>query len=154
LTNTVELIVVGKLKDISLEKIENSYLKRFINFKINIHELKNKASKKEEANLVKKKIEILSKDSRVEIFPLSENGKQYSSVNFSKWLFDDLFKNNTKPIFIIGGAYGIDDCLLSNSTKVISLSDLTMPHKLARIFFIEQLYRAWTLDQGHPYHND
>lgn len=55
---------------------------------------------------------------------------------------------------LIGGADGLDDSLLRNADETLRLSDLTLPHALARVLLAEALYRAWTLLQGHPYHRE
>lgn len=153
MSKTVHLIVVGKLKDKHLEAIEANYLQRIRSPELKIHEVKAKAeSKSLEANEVIKKIQDLSKDSPCNIIALSEFGKEYDSVEFSKKIFN-LVEQNNKLIFIIAGAEGFSQELLSMAQDKISLSKMTFPHKIARILFIEQFYRAITIKNNHPYHN-
>jgi len=57
-------------------------------------------------------------------------------------------------LFVIGGAYGLDDEIKSQANLVISLSKMTFPHLLARIVLIEQIYRAYLINNNHPYHKD
>ena len=56
--------------------------------------------------------------------------------------------------FLVGGADGLDESCRERADRVWSLSPLTLPHALVRVVLAEQLYRAWTLNQGHPYHRD
>lgn len=78
---------------------------------------------------------------------LHPNGKKVDSYEFSKLLND---KISVK--FFIGGAYGFDDDFLQRSDSVISLSDLTMSHKIAKVVLLEQIYRGFSILNNHPYH--
>lgn len=140
----MKLITVGKLKDKHLEAIENQYLKRIRNPKIELIELKANAENKEaEADAILKKIE--SKDF---VVTLTEQGEQLDSIAFSQWL-----SRTQNLVLVICGAEGPGSALLKRSDKQLSLSQLTFPHKLARIVLVEQIYRAQTIRDGHPYHN-
>jgi 23S rRNA (pseudouridine1915-N3)-methyltransferase len=127
---------VGKLKSSALKDIESSYLKRSIDFKIHIVEVKTEA-------------EVLLKVQRP-YFLLEEKGILMDTPKFSKWLYRQL---EYSPItFCLGGAHGHHEGLKAKSSGSLSLSSLTFPHQLARILLVEQLYRAYTLKIGHPYH--
>lgn len=144
------LICVGKLKDASLEAIENDYFKRLNNPPLQIHELKASAENKEaEGEVILKKLKDLGDTHRV---AMTEWGKRYTSVDFANWT-EKLLERPAKTVFIIAGAEGFSDAVLSSCQERLSLSELTFPHKLARILLVEQLYRAQTLRTGHPYHN-
>lgn len=78
---------------------------------------------------------------------LDERGEQMSSEEFSK-----LLENHAKISFFIGGAYGFSDEFRSRMDKVLSLSKLTMAHKIARLVLFEQIYRALSISANHPYH--
>ena len=147
---SVYLLTVGKLKDKNLEAIEYSYIKRINNPKLKIVEVKSSAENKEaEAKEILKKIYSLS--SNPFVITLTEFGKELDSYKFSKWFFNTL--ENKDIFFVICGAEGPDKILLDKTDYKLSLSQMTMPHKLARIIFIEQIYRAITIEQNHPYHN-
>lgn len=150
----VHLITVGKLKDDRLESIEKDYLKRFdlIDFKISeVRPLKE--NKNLESSEVLKKIGDVSKDRPSFIILLAEKGKSFkSSVEFANWFGNLLETRSEKIIFVIGGAAGHGEDLIKKADQGISLSPLTFPHKLARVLFIEQLYRAQSINKGHPYH--
>lgn len=146
----LHLIVVGKLKDAHLEAIETDYLKRISNPSLIIHELKASAENKQaEGEAILKKMKELGSS---HLIVMTEWGKKRTSVDFAEWT-KDLIEIQARPIFVIGGAEGFSEEVLSSAKERISLSDLTFPHKLARILLVEQLYRAQTIRMGHPYHN-
>lgn len=147
------LICVGKLKDTQLEKIEADYLKRITLPNLTIHEVRAHAENKiMEGEAVTKKIREIEKDGIAYKIAMTEWGKTYNSIEFAHNT-SKLLEVKSKIIFIIAGAEGFADQLLSICNERISLSSLTFPHKIARILLVEQLYRAQTIREGHPYHN-
>lgn len=76
-------------------------------------------------------------------------GEKISSHEFARFL---QHSNSGKINFIIGGAFGLDQSIIDKAHKVISLSDMTLPHKLAKIILLEQIYRAQSIIDNHPYH--
>lgn len=149
----IHLVVVGKLKDAHLEAIENDYLKRINNPELLIHEVKASAENKEaEGEALLKKIREISQGNLGHIVAMSEWGKKFTSVGFAEWT-QQLFDKSGKVVFVIAGAEGFSEEFLKHIQEKISLSDLTFPHKLARILLVEQLYRAQTIRNKHPYHN-
>lgn len=147
------LIVVGKLKDKNLEDIEASYLERLNLCPLKIHEVKNNAeNKEEEGQNVLKKIDEIAPTGAY-IIALHEQGREFDSFGFSEWLFKHIEYNSSKLIFVIAGANGHHENVLKRTSEKLSLSRLTFPHKIARILFVEQFYRAYTIKSKHPYHN-
>lgn len=148
----VHLITVGALKDSNLETLENDYIKRISTFKFSIHELKSYSEDlSKEAKEVLKKLSDIGKNNSRKIILLQEKGKQFDSPTFAHWL-NDLHTKHDTLIFIIGGAAGHGEEVLNLPHQSLSLSLLTYPHKIARLLLIEQLYRAETIQKGHPYH--
>ena len=146
----IHLIVVGKLKDAHLEAVEADYLKRITNPDLIIHEVRASAENKEaEAEAILKKVKDLG---GTHLMAMTEWGKRYTSTAFAEWT-RALFERPGKVIFLIAGAEGFSEEVLKNCQERLSLSELTFPHKLARILLVEQLYRAQTIRSGHPYHN-
>ena len=137
----LHLIVVGKLNDKNIEALERDYFKRLTTPKLAIHEVKAHSEDLEkEAKEVSSKLDELSRDENPFIVLLAEYGKQFESVAFSKWLYQ---KNETQRIvFIIGGASGHGQAIVNRAHFKLSLSELTYPHKLARLLLVEQIYRA------------
>ncbi|VAW72151.1 23S rRNA (pseudouridine(1915)-N(3))-methyltransferase [hydrothermal vent metagenome] len=85
------------------------------------------------------------------VVALDEHGKQLSTQQFSQNL--EQWQLNTRHLaFLIGGADGLAEQCLQAAHQKISLSALTFPHTMVRIILAEQLYRGWTIIQGHPYH--
>ena len=153
----IKLIVVGKTKSKELNSLIENYIKR-INFfnKFKIIEVNSSKTKKNNANEIKKIEEenILKKIEHNDIlFLLDEKGKNYDSREFARFL-KIKFHENKKIVFAIGGAFGFSENLYSKSAGLISLSKMTFSHQIIRLFFSEQLYRAFTILNNHPYHND
>lgn len=153
MAKALNLIVVGKLKDSHLEAIENDYLKRINNPELIIHEVKASAENKEaEGEAILKKVRDISQGGSTHLIAMTEWGKRSTSVAFAEWT-KGLIERPAKIFFLIAGAEGFSDEVLKSCQERISLSELTFPHKLARILLVEQLYRAQTIRSGHPYHN-
>ncbi len=149
----IVLVTVGKLKDKELEKIENDYAKRIKNPKLKIIESKAYSENKSlEGAEVMKRIRDYAGTADPYIVTMEERGELYDSPKFSKWLFRILENKAEKVFFVIGGAAGHGDEVLQAKKEMLSLSPMTYPHKLARIILVEQLYRAVTIKEGHPYH--
>lgn len=146
------LLCVGKLKEQGHLQLEADYLKR-LNPKLRLIETRAQDDQKElEAQELLKKIkEVEEKSGRALVVLLSERGKLRSTLEFHQWLEDILLPQGSL-IFIIGGSAGHGESIIERADQELSLSPLTFPHKLARLLLIEQLYRAQTLRQGHPYH--
>ncbi len=148
---TVHLIVVGKNKEKAYLQLEEDYLKRLKSFNLKIHEVKSHEEKLElEADEVLKKLSTLKKGGTLPFFLLTERGKAYDSKKFSEFL-DKTFSHQGDFALIIGGASGHGPELYEKTHGELSLSQLTFPHKMARLILIEQIYRAETIIQGHPY---
>ncbi len=83
---------------------------------------------------------------------LDERGKLLDSPTLSRQI-EQVFPTSKTPVFIIGGAYGVDDSLASRANLILSLSPLVFPHQLVRLILTQQLYRAQEIAAGHPYHH-
>lgn len=146
------LLVVGKLKDPHLEALEADYLKRIVNPSLQVHEVKASAENKEaEGEALLKKIKELAPGG-AHVIAMSEWGKKMTSIQFADWS-EGLIQRPQRVFFVIAGAEGFSESFLKTIQEKISLSDLTFPHKLARLLLVEQIYRAQTIRNKHPYHN-
>ena len=85
---------------------------------------------------------------------LDEKGKIYNSKSFSKKIENFLLHSQKRLIFIVGGAFGFNDKLKTRANEMLSLSNMTFSHQIIRLFFLEQLYRSFTIINNHPYHNE
>jgi len=102
---------------------------------------------------VKKEGELLLKriSSKDTLIVMDENGKTLSTKDFSDWL-DEWMLNSTNPILAIGGPDGLSNAVHQRANKHLSLSKMTLPHALVPVILAEQIYRAWTILDGKPYH--
>lgn len=154
----ITLICIGKTDDSYLidgiEKYVNR-LKFYIDFKIVVIPdiKKNKGmsfdqQKKKEGELILKN--IASND---QVILLDEQGKDYTSVQFSTFLEKKMIGSVQQLVFIIGGPYGFDESVYQRANGKLSLSKMTFSHQMIRLFFVEQLYRAFTILKKEPYHH-
>lgn len=147
----INIISIGKL-DKTYSSLADEYRKR-LNAKLKEFELtySRKLSadviKSFEAGLIQDKIPTTSF-----VIALDERGQDYTSQDFSKII--EKQQAQGRPItFLIGGAFGLDPILREEKAdKIIRLSKMTLPHQLAKLMLLEQLYRAETINSGHPYH--
>lgn len=148
------LICIGKLKDDGLQKLEQDYLKRLRQYSLTIHEVKaNAENPTTESADVLKTIEKMGPKNKVHLILLDEKGKSLTSTEFAQYLQHHQREQRGKVIFCIGGAQGHGQTIRESASESITLSPMTFPHRLARLIFVEQFYRAYTLNTGHPYHN-
>ncbi len=155
----INLICIGKTDDKEIISLISYYLPRIPkhwNFELlEIPDVKNARNlnpdqlKKEEAKLFQNQI-----DSSDLVILLDEKGKQFTSREFAGkidfWLGNSVKKVN----ILIGGAYGFSEEIYQRANEKVSLSKMTFTHQMIRLFFVEQIYRAATILQGKPYHND
>ena len=152
----IKLLYIGKNKNNNIETLIENYedkIKHFINFKIQCLKTKNKSSQK--LSIIKFDSEIIFKNLKKEdiIILLDEKGKEFNSIEFSKFLEEYMIRGVKNLTFVIGGAYGFSTELREFAKNKISLSKMTFSHDMARLFFVEQLYRSLTIINNIPYHN-
>jgi 23S rRNA (pseudouridine1915-N3)-methyltransferase len=152
------LLCVGKTDNKHLENLLSEYTKRlskFIRFQIeyivprNTSKLQPNEMKRAEGSF------ILQKTEKADfIVLLDEQGVTYTSQQFAKQLQKYMNAGYRHIVFVVGGAYGFSDEVYNKADAKLSLSKMTTTHQLIRLFFTEQLYRAFTILKGHPYHNN
>ena len=155
----ITLLTVGKTdKDWVKEGLDIyvSRLKHYIPFSvIEIPELKNVSAltkdqiKTREGELILKTVRPTD-----DLILMDERGKQYSSVELAKVLQDKISYVGKDIVFVIGGAYGFSEAVYSRADSKISLSRMTFSHQMVRAIFAEQIYRAFTIMRGEPYHHE
>ena len=94
---------------------------------------------------------IMPKNS--EIIALDERGTMIKTAELAGWL-RSWMADGVSPCFMIGSADGLAPTLKQSAKKTIALSGCTLPHAMVRLMLVEQLYRAWSLTQNHPYHRE
>ena len=155
----ITLLIIGKTEENWLKEGIDKYLKRLKFYgKVEIAEipeLKNtkaltqEQQKAKEAELILKR--LLPTD---HIILLDEKGVQLTSRQFAEYLDKKALSSVSNLVFIVGGPYGFDESVYQKANDKISLSKMTFSHQMVRLFFAEQLYRAFTILKGEPYHHD
>lgn len=154
----ITLLSIGKTTDSYLLEGINKYLQRikhYVVFKtVELPELKNTKSLSQEQQKNKEATLILKNVSSTDhLILLDERGQELSSVNFSALLNKKMVGGVQHLVFVIGGPYGFDPHIYNRADYQISLSKMTFSHQMVRLFFVEQLYRAYTILKGEPYHH-
>jgi len=154
----ITLLVIGKTDKDFVKKGIEEYQKRLVHYlpfelKI-IPDLKNTKNMSENQQKQKEGELILDKiKSSDTLILLDENGKEFSSVGFSKYVEQKMIGGIKNLVFVIGGPYGFSDEVYKKAQGKLSLSKMTYSHQMIRMIFIEQLYRAMTIIKGEPYHH-
>ena len=132
-----------------------SRISHYVPFSVTeIPELKNVSAlsvdqiKKKEGDLILKHIRPQD-----ELVLLDERGQRRTSLAFASWLQDRLSRSGRDMVFVVGGAYGFATEVYNRADASISLSEMTFSHQIVRTIFAEQLYRAFTIIRGEPYHH-
>ncbi|MBC7606148.1 MAG: 23S rRNA (pseudouridine(1915)-N(3))-methyltransferase RlmH [Burkholderiales bacterium] len=154
----IKLIAIGKTDNINLQALIEAYQKRlsfYIKFDLeiipdikNVKNLSENQQKEKEGELILAKITATD-----QLILLDENGKNYSSLAFSEQLQKKLSAGIKTLVFVIGGPYGFSEAVYAKANAKISLSSMTFSHQMVRLFFIEQLYRGFTILKNEPYHH-
>lgn len=153
----MKLIVVGKTDEKYLQEGIDKYfgrLKHYISFElVVINDIKtgtkqNVATQKEKEGKL-----ILNHVSANDMLVLlDENGKNYNSIEFSEFIQKKM-NASSDVVFVVGGPFGFSDAVYNRANDKIALSKMTFSHQMVRLFFIEQLYRAFTILRGEKYHH-
>lgn len=154
----ISLVTIGKTEEKYLLEGIKIYLDRINHYNqfqvIEIPELKKTKGwqaakfKEEESKLLEKAFQQAD-----HIVLLDENGKHFSSTEFAAHLQKKMNAGVRHLMFVVGGAYGFSEKIYALSHDKISLSRMTFSHQMIRLFFAEQLYRAFTIIRNEPYHN-
>lgn len=136
----LRVLAVGKLKNPGLEQLEQDFMKRMRNtFPLEVVTVKDTKA-------------LLDKAQRPWVV-LDERGTQVSSTDLADWVEDWRGRGTKRVDFLIGDAHGFEDEHRVDADRVLALSNLTLPHRMARMLLVEQLYRVSTILTGHPYHH-
>jgi len=154
----IKLLTIGKTDDKALQNLIDTYVNRlgFYNkfeFEIIPDLKKTKNLSVDQQKTAEGKL-ILEKVTTSDVVVLlDENGKQFSSEAFSEYIQKRLNSGMKQLIFVIGGPYGFSEEVYTRADGKISLSKMTFSHQMVRLFFVEQLYRAFTILKNEPYHH-
>ena len=155
----ITLLLIGKTSFPFVKEGLEFYEKRlthYINFqRVEIPDIKatknfdSKLMKEKEGELILKQIKPTDT-----LILLDERGAKYKSIFWAKEIEKKMITSAANLVFVVGGAYGFSDKVYQRANEKLSLSDMTFSHQIIRLFFLEQLYRAFTIIKGEPYHNE
>ena len=155
----ITFITVGKTEEAYLKEGIEKYVNRLKHYTrlmiIEIDELKNTKAltqdqqKAKEGELILKKILPLD-----HVILLDENGMELSSTQFAAYIDKKALGSIVNLVFVVGGPYGFSTPVYERANDKLSLSAMTFSQQMVRLFFVEQLYRAFTIIKGEPYHHE
>ena len=155
----ISLLTVGKTDVKWVREGLETYVSRlshYVPFSLEeIPELRNASAlsreqiREKEGELILKRL----KDTD-EVILLDEHGREFRSVEWAAFLGEKLSRSSRDLVFVVGGAYGFSEKVYARAASRLSLSKMTFSHQMVRTIFAEQLYRAFTIIKGEPYHHE
>ena len=156
----ITIVCVGKIKEKFYRDAIAEYEKRLSKYcKLDIIEVADEKTPDKAGAVLEDQIKekeaqrILSKIKEdTYVCTLEIAGKKFSSEGFADWLEQSGIRGVSNICFVIGGSLGLHDSVLKRSNQALSFSDMTFPHQLMRVILCEQIYRAFRIINGEPYH--
>ena len=155
----IVLLTIGKTSEKYLIEGIAQYQKRLKHYTqfemLEIPNIKN-AKNFSNAELMKKEGDLILKNlqNSDHLVLLDDKGKDFTSVKFAQKLQSWMLSGKKRLVFVIGGAYGFSDAVYQRGNEKLSLSKMTFSHQMVRLFFIEQIYRGYTILNNEPYHHE
>jgi 23S rRNA (pseudouridine1915-N3)-methyltransferase len=144
----IKIAWIGKTKEPAIASLTEEYLKRISRYvQVEGVGLRDEAALPEMCGRAGKS------GSKATLVLMDSRGTEFSSQQFAKFLGDYQDRNPLPLIFAVGGADGFSDAVRAAAQHTISLGKMTLAHELARVILLEQVYRAFTILKGHPYHS-
>lgn len=137
-------------------EVYESRIQRYLKFYVKEVKLHKKEQKKSPAEQKKaESIALLKQLSTTDfVILLDEHGQEFTSKKFAGFIQKKMIAGIKRIVFVVGGAYGFGNQMKERANAEIAVSRMTFPHQLVRLLFLEQLYRAFTILNGEPYHNE
>jgi 23S rRNA (pseudouridine1915-N3)-methyltransferase len=154
----IVLLTIGKTSEKYLIEGIAQYQKRLKHYTqfemLDILNIKN-AKNFSNAELMKKEGELILKQlqSSDHLVLLDDKGKDFTSPKFSEKLQSWMLSGKKRLVFVVGGAYGFSEDIYARGNEKLSLSKMTFSHQMVRLFFVEQIYRGYTILNNEPYHH-
>ena len=154
----IKILCVGKIKEKYFAEAVSEYVKRISRFaEITVKEIKEENFTTDPSPLEAEKIiategEGLLKELKGHVICLAVEGKKLSSEKLAEKIKGLKDRGDGEITFVIGGSYGISPAVKAKANELISFSDMTFPHTLARVILVEQIYRAFMICSGAKYH--
>jgi 23S rRNA (pseudouridine1915-N3)-methyltransferase len=155
----IQLICVGKTREEAIERAIQKYAARipyYLPFELLVvPDIKTTKAMAEDKQKELEGEKILASTERNDfVVLLDERGRELTSREFATFIDKKAVTLPRNLVFVIGGPYGFSKSVYDRADSKLSLSKMTFPHELVRLFFVEQLYRACTINRGEPYHHD
>lgn len=156
---TVDLLTVGKTDSAEVAALVDMYMKRMNRYvKFSVISIPDVRGTRNMDPATVKKLEgeqILKQFAQGDyVVLLDEKGTEYRSVAFAQWLEKRMASGIKRIVFVVGGAYGFSHQIYDRADSAVSLSKMTFSHQIIRAIFAEQLYRAFSILNNEPYHNE
>jgi len=146
----IRILCIGKTKEPAIQALTEEYLKRISRFA----QVEGRALRDEAALLaICGRADRAGKGAKSTLVLLDSRGKEFTSEQFARFLGEYQDRNPLPLVFAIGGADGFGAEARAAAQQVISLGKMTLAHECARVVLLEQVYRAFTILKGHPYHS-
>jgi 23S rRNA (pseudouridine1915-N3)-methyltransferase len=145
----IKIAWIGKTKEAAIASLTEEYLKRISRYV----QVEGVALRDEAALLEMCGRATGTKSAKSTLVLMDSRGKEFSSEQFAKFLGDYQDRNPLPLVVAIGGADGFSESACGAAQHTISLGKMTLAHELARVVLLEQIYRAFTILKGHPYHS-
>jgi len=155
----IKLLSIGKTDNKELIKLIDEYqnrLKHYIKFDMeiipdikNIKKISIIQQKKMEGELILSKLKNTD-----QMILLDDKGKDFTSIQFSKYLQKKMNSGIKQLVLVVGGPYGFSEAVYEKAIDKVSLSKMTFSHQMVRLFIVEQLYRGYTILKNEPYHHE
>jgi len=147
----IKIICVGKIKEKFYREAIDEYKKRLSKYtKLEIIEIMDEANIEKALKVEGNKISNYIKDNDY-VITMEIDGQMLSSLEFASKI-SNTFITSSNIVFVIGGSYGLDDSIKKRSNYALSFSKMTFPHQLFRVILLEQIYRAFKINNNENYH--
>lgn len=156
----VTILCVGKIKESFYRQAIDEYAKRLSKYcKFEVVEVADEKTPDKASEALENQIKEKEADRLLEkikedayVFTLEIKGKRFTSEGFAEYIQKTTVQGKSHLVFVIGGSLGLHEKVLKRSDQAISFSDMTFPHQLMRVILSEQIYRAYRIINGEPYH--
>ena len=155
----IVLLAIGKTKEQYLIEGISQYQKRLHHYTqfelLEIPNIKN-ANNLSDSELLRKEGELILQQLQLSdhLVLLDDKGKDFTSSKFAEKLQGWMLSSKKRLVFVVGGAYGFSEQVYQRGNEKLSLSKMTFSHQMVRLFFVEQMYRGYTILNNEPYHHE
>ena len=155
----IVLLAIGKTKEQYLIEGISQYQKRLNHYTqfelLEIPNIKN-ANNLSDSELLRKEGELILQQLQLSdhLVLLDDKGKDFTSSKFAEKLQGWMLSSKKRLVFVVGGAYGFSEQVYQRGNEKLSLSKMTFSHQMVRLFFVEQIYRGYTILNNEPYHHE